>query len=45
MEMPHLLDVTVENEVGDRAAEKDYQQLPKEQQQVTHAVQNLVNNS
>ena len=38
----YLRNVTVEDEVGDRAAEQDYQQLAKEQQQVTYAVQNLV---
>ena len=31
MEMLHLWDVTMEDEVGDRSAEKDYQQLAKEQ--------------
>ena len=45
MEIPHLWDVTVEEEVGDRATEKDYQQLTKEEQQVRGAVQNLENGS
>ena len=45
MEMLHLRDVTMEDEVGDRATQKDYQQLAKEQQQVTHTVQNLEKNS
>ena len=40
MEMPHLEDVTVEDEVGDRAAKKEYQQLVKVEKQVTYTVQN-----
>ena len=41
MEITHLWDVTMEDEVGDRTAKKDYQQLAKEEKQVTNAVQNL----